>query len=1293
VVVTKLDPTGQNIVYSTYLPAGGFSTASAIAVDGSGNAYLTGITGGYDFPVTSQNLGTCTSFCNAGFITKLSATGQIVYSTLLASGQILPKAVAVNASGNAFVSGLAADASLQTVNAFQASYNGGLCTSCNSAFFVELNTAGTGYVFASYLGAQNNATGIALDGSGNIYVAGTFNSPYQPSIPLFNQFQSGLGGFFLNKFSSNGKLLLFGSFLGGASGYAPDALTGIGVGTDGAVYLAGNTASSSFPYTVNAYRLPLGPGNGFTQMFAMALDPSLKTLKYSTYLGAGYMNAMAVDPSGHLYAAGTVSADSIQAKNAVVSDLASGAELLELDATGNPVQITGLGGHSVSEVPSALALDQSGSVYVAGSFGSAGGAFTTGCFDPILVGAAAYQTQAAAVNSCQSGNDLFFAKIAPDANPQISLGYELPFLPLHNVGTADLHISNISLSGGIAKTYGNCGATVPAGSSCVLTLTDANGNLAQGTVTITSDATPSVQTFTPYANPSAIGSPVQDFLWSDVSKLFFPPQLVGTTSSPRPFQLWNVGVTSLNLESIAANGSLLQTHNCTTPLEPGAFCTVQVVWKPTPNSSYGNSVSVSYDNGPAFAYTVPSAFISSSTPLLVSQSDPIPFGTQVVGGSSLYRTVTVTNVSNAQVASPAVSLTGDHAFSISGNTCTGNLASQQSCVIAVLFTPVTNADNSATLSISGGASASIYLSGTGLISSAITVAPYELQWYQVVLGTSYSQSVSLLNTSASTIPVSSISFSSSDFSETDNCGGSLASGASCTVQVKYQPQQAGTENASMTINFGGQATTQVVSLEGGAVLPVTITPAAIDFGTNNSVGVAIAPQSFLIENQTSSSQAYVLSVTGPFTLANTCSNPLQGNYACSATVTFQPPSAGTFSGAITVSVPGIAPTGTIALSGSASGLTGSGLQFVPVTPCRVADTRNAAGPFGGPELAAGASRAFHIPQSACGIPSAAVAYSLNVTVVPDHSLGYLTLWPSGQAQPYVSTLNSDGRVKANAAITPAGTDGAVSVFVTDATQLILDIDGYFVPTGTASALDFYPLAPCRVADTRNAAGPLGGPYLKGKTSRSFALQASACGLPANAQAYSLNVTAVPHKILNYLTTWPTGQSQPNTSTLNAATGAVVANAAIVPAGENQAVSVFVSNDADVILDVNGYFAAPATGGLSLYTTTPCRAIDTRGEEILSTQGTLAIDVQGGTCAPPAAAQAYVLNATVVPSGPLNFLTLWSGAGSQPNVSTLNAADGAVTSNMAIVPTTNGNVEAFADGTTNLILDLSSYFAP
>jgi hypothetical protein len=249
-------------------------------------------------------------------------------------------------------------------------------------------------------------------------------------------------------------------------------------------------------------------------------------------------------------------------------------------------------------------------------------------------------------------------------------------------------------------------------------------------------------------------------------------------------------------------------------------------------------------------------------------------------------------------------------------------------------------------------------------------------------------------------------------------------------------------------------------------------------------------------------------------------------------------------------------------------------SFYPATPCRVADTRGAAGQFGGPALVTDQVRDFPIPLGSCAIPATAKAYSLNVTAIPGTKyLGYLTTWPTGAEQPGVSTLNSwTGKVVANAALVPAGSNGSVSVFVTDPSNVILDINGYFGQAGGAGELTFYPLAPCRVVDTRAAQGAFGGPEIAAQTTRSFALPAGGCSVPSTAAAYSLNVTVVPDGVLPYLTAWPTGAAQPNVSTLNSFDGSVVANAAIVPAGTNGAVSIYVDASTQVILDINGYFA-------------------------------------------------------------------------------------------------------------------------
>jgi hypothetical protein len=414
---------------------------------------------------------------------------------------------------------------------------------------------------------------------------------------------------------------------------------------------------------------------------------------------------------------------------------------------------------------------------------------------------------------------------------------------------------------------------------------------------------------------------------------------------------------------------------------------------------------------------------------------------------------------------------------------------------------------------------------------------------------------------------------------------------------------------------------------------------------------------------------------------------------------------------LTASVPAslIASTGTASVTvvnpdgGTSAAVTfpiyATALSFVPITPCRVLDSRNAAGPFGGPSITGGSSRDFTIPSGACGIPSTAQAYSLNAAMVPTGH-GWITLWPTGQSLPLAASVNSpDGRVKSDGAIVPAGTGGAISVYASVTTQVVLDINGYFVPaSGNPTALAFYPVTPCRVADTRNAAGTLGGPYMSGGSTRTFPiLAASACGIPSSAQAFSLNLAVVPQAgKLGWLTAWPAGQSQPVVASLNDPPGVVLSNAAIVPAPSDNSgqIDIYVTQDTHVVIDINGYFAPPGTGGLSLYTLQPCRVLDTRkpvGSPPFT--GTLPVDVVDSGCGAPSTAQDYVFNATVVPQASHGYLTMWQDGQSKPVAANLNSSDGAVTGNMALVPTANGWIDTYFSGTTYLVLDLFGYFAP
>lgn len=387
-----------------------------------------------------------------------------------------------------------------------------------------------------------------------------------------------------------------------------------------------------------------------------------------------------------------------------------------------------------------------------------------------------------------------------------------------------------------------------------------------------------------------------------------------------------------------------------------------------------------------------------------------------------------------------------------------------------------------------------------------------------------------------------------------------------------------------------------------------------------------------------------------------------------------------------------------------------GLGFIPITPCRVVDTRGESGQtgaFGLPVMAAGSTRSFPLPSGPCGIPSTAAAYSVNVTVVPQEPLGFLSIWQTGQPRPYVSTLNSyDGRVVANSAIVPAGTGGAVSVYVSNTTHVVIDVNGYFDATDP-NGLGFGGPS-CRLLDTRLAAGPFGGPSLAPMTARTFALQTATCQntsdprspFPPEAQAYFLNTTVVPAEALGYLTLWPSDRAQPYVSTLNSYDGGIVANAAIVARGSTT-LSAMATGRSDLIIDALGYFAPLSlqTGVLRFYPTTPCRLLDTR----LPTQGpfltagisrTAPLYTPGCGLPPPKAAFASI-NVTVVPrTASLGYLTAWTSGVPQPFISTLNSPKGRVVSNAAIIWFGDvSTMSIFATDDTDVIVDVNGYFAP
>jgi hypothetical protein len=305
--VTRLTPDGTALAYSTYLGASASEFGNGIAVDAGGSAYVTGRTSSANFPTTPGAFDTTYGgSLYDGFVAELNAAGSgLVYSTFLGgSGTDNALGIAVDGGGNAFVTGLTTSTDFPaTPGAFDTTYNG-----ANDGFVTRLNAAGSGLVYATFLGGSRNDNGsaIALDGSGDAFVAGRTASPNFPTTPgafdttLNNR--NGTNDAFVTKLNAAGSGLVYSTFLGGTGA---DAAFGIAVDSAGEAFVAGWTDFTDFPTTPRAFDTTFNYGGWDT--FVTKLNGAGSGLVYSTYLG-GYTDdlayGIALDGSGSAYVTG-----------------------------------------------------------------------------------------------------------------------------------------------------------------------------------------------------------------------------------------------------------------------------------------------------------------------------------------------------------------------------------------------------------------------------------------------------------------------------------------------------------------------------------------------------------------------------------------------------------------------------------------------------------------------------------------------------------------------------------------------------------------------------------------------------------------------------------------------------------------------------------------------------------------------------------------------------------------------------------------------------------------------------
>jgi uncharacterized protein (TIGR03437 family) len=396
--IAKFSPQGT-LLYSTYLGGTGSDSGNAIAVDSTGAVYVTGVTTAPDFPLKNPFQSTRTAPATA-FVSKLSTDGStLVYSTYLGgSGSNslvignVGNGIAVDSSGNAYVSGTTASTTFPLLNPAQATLAG-----TQAAFVTKLNPTGSALVFSTYLGgtAQEAGNGIALDASGNAYVAGWTQSANFPTVTPAQPTLHGMQNAFVTKFSSTGTIL-YSTFLGG---HGTDSANAIAVDSSGSAYVTGSTTSTSFP-TVNAMQSTIAGSN---DGFVTKLAPAGSSLVYSTYFGGAGGFAIAVDAAGEAYVAGATASNSFPVVNAVQSTGGTPAQagfvspgnnavISKLSADGSKfIYSTYLGGtlptggFALGDIARGIGLDSTGQAYVAGQAGT--GDFPTfNAFQPKILG-------------------------------------------------------------------------------------------------------------------------------------------------------------------------------------------------------------------------------------------------------------------------------------------------------------------------------------------------------------------------------------------------------------------------------------------------------------------------------------------------------------------------------------------------------------------------------------------------------------------------------------------------------------------------------------------------------------------------------------------------------------------------------------------------------------------------------------------------------------------------------------------------------------------------------------------
>lgn len=786
--------------YSTYLGGSANDYGTSLAVDSTGSVYVVGYTGSTNFPVTPGAFQTtCANACSSGsydaFVAKLDPSGStLIYSTYLGgSANDYANGIALDPSDNAYIVGQTFSSDFPiTSGAFQTACGGSSCAK-GDVFVTELNSTGSALVYSTYLGGsgENQGNAIVLDANNDAYITGNTQSTNFPTMP--GAFQTSCScsthsAAFVAALNPGGTALIYSTYLGGTStnvGYA------LALNSFGDAYVTGYTQSANFPTTPGAFQTTL---NANSAGFVTELNPDGSALVYSTYLGGSSTltklsceacsTSIALDSSGDAFVSGlTMESNFPVTPGAYQSTLKSTSQghnafITELNPTGTALVFSTYLGGSSDTGSTSIALDQSGNVWVKGN--------TKATDFPVTPGA-----------------------------PQTTLGGSFDFW------VAELNPTGSSL---LFSTYLGGSGTEYGGATAMLSLDTSNPPNVYVTGYTNSTNFPVTAGAFRTANAGLNDAVVAKFAPSpnvgfSPTAISFGNQLIGTTSASQTVTLTNTGNLGLNA-TIAITGTnytdFAETNTCTnTTVAPQTSCSISVTFTPSLNGAETATVTIT-DNAPGSSHSLSlSGTGFPGGPAVALSPTSLTFLTTVLKSSSAPQNVTLTNVGTQTLAITSITASGDFSQI---NTCNSSVAAGANCTISVTFTPTKIKTRTGTLSIADNALGSpqtVSLSGVG---TQVQLSPASLNFGTVTVGSASSpQTGTVTNVGSSPLTIQKVSFTGADpqdFSQTNNCTGSLAKGASCTVNVTFKPTATGARTANLAITDPGGGSPQLVPLSG-----------------------------------------------------------------------------------------------------------------------------------------------------------------------------------------------------------------------------------------------------------------------------------------------------------------------------------------------------------------------------------------------------------------------------------------------------------------------------------------------